>query len=98
MQISLPVWLLGSAGVIGYGWMLTAASHGAGISVAGPAVMLFIVGYCLIAGNQVLNVLMVDLWPTRPATCSAAANVGRCLLGAAASAAIVPMSEAMGYG
>ena len=43
-------------------------------------------------------VLMVDIYPGRPATATAANNVVRCLLGAAATAAIGPMTEAMGYG
>lgn len=41
---------------------------------------------------------MVDIYPGRPATATAANNIVRCELGAAASAAIVPMSEAMGNG
>ena len=56
-----------------------------------------VVGYCLIAGFQTLNVLMVDIYPGKAATVTAASNVTRCLLGAAASAAIVPMSEASAY-
>ena len=43
-------------------------------------------------------VLMVDIYPGKPATATAANNVVRCLLGAAASAAIGPMSSAMGRG
>lgn len=42
--------------------------------------------------------MMVDIYPGRAATATAANNVVRCLLGAAASAAIVPMSAAMGNG
>ena len=41
---------------------------------------------------------MVDIYPMKPATVTAANNVVRCLLGAAASAAITPMSDAMGNG
>ena len=93
MQIALPLLLTGAVAIIGYGWML---SHK--ISLAGPAIMLFILGYCLSAGFQVLNVLMVDIYPGKPATATAASNVTRCLLGAAASAAITPMSEAIGNG
>lgn len=93
MEICLPQLFFGSAAIIGYGWMMT--HH---ISLAGPVIMLFILGYCLIAGTQCLNVLMVDIYPGKPATATAANNVVRCLLGAAASAAILPMSEAMGNG
>lgn len=93
MEICVPQLLFGSAAIIGYGWMMN--HH---ISLAGPIVMLFILGYCLIAGTQCLNVLMVDIYPGKPATATAANNVVRCLLGAAASAAILPMSDAMGNG
>lgn len=41
---------------------------------------------------------MVDIWPDRPASASAANNFIRCSLGAAASAAIEPMTKAMGRG
>ena len=93
MEICLPQLLFASAAIIGYGWMMN--HH---ISLAGPVIMLFILGYCLIAGTQCLNVLMIDIYPGKPATATAANNVVRCLLGAAASAAILPMSEAMGNG
>lgn len=42
--------------------------------------------------------LMVDIYPGKPATATAANNVVRCLLGAAATAAIGPMTNAMGNG
>jgi hypothetical protein len=93
MEVCLPQLWFGSAAIVGYGWLL-----GHKVSLAGPIIMLFILGYCLIAGTQALNVLMVDIYPGKPATATAANNVVRCLLGAAASAAIVPMSEAMGNG
>lgn len=41
---------------------------------------------------------MVDIYPGKPATATAANNVVRCLLGAAATAAIGPMTDALGIG
>lgn len=41
---------------------------------------------------------MVDIWPEKSAAASAANNFVRCSLGAAASAAVEPMSKAMGRG
>ena len=93
LEIGLPCQLLGGACVIGYGFMM---SHH--VSIAGPVIMLFLFGYLFIAGSQTINVLMVDIYPTRAAAATAANNVVRCLLGAASSAAIVPMTEAMGNG
>jgi multidrug resistance protein len=93
VEIGLPCFLLGVLTVIGYGWIINF-----NLSVAGPIVMLFLLGYGLIAGFQSLNVLMVDLYPSQASSATAASNVVRCLLGAAASAAILPMSDAMGDG
>lgn len=93
LEIGLPMFLLGAAATIGYGWMM---DHK--ISLAGPVIMLLLVGYGIIAGSQTLMVLMVDIYPHQPATVTAANNLFRCLIGAAASAAIEPMSNAMGDG
>ena len=93
LEIGLPLWLLGAAATIGYGWMM---DHR--ISLAGPVIMLLILGYCVFAGTQVLMVLLVDTHQDRAATVTAANNLFRCLLGAAASAAIEPMTRAMGHG
>lgn len=93
VEIGLPCLLLGVLTVIGYGWIIEC-----NLSIAGPIVMLFLMGYGLIAGFQALNVLMVDLYPSQASSATAASNVVRCLLGAAASATILPMTDAMGNG
>lgn len=93
IEIAMPLLYLGAAAVLGYGW--TMDHH---VSLAGPIILLFILGYALVAAFQVLNVLMVDIYPGQAATATAANNIVRCELGAAASAAIVPMSQAMGNG
>ncbi|WPH00569.1 Hypothetical protein R9X50_00339900 [Acrodontium crateriforme] len=93
LQIGVPLLLMGATAVVGYGWMMD--HH---VSLAGPVIILFILGYTLIAGFQCLNVLMVDIYPGQPATATAANNVTRCLLGAAASAAIGPLANAVGNG
>ena len=54
MEIGLPLYLLGAAATIGYGWMM---DHK--ISLAGPVIMLLVLGYCIVAGSQTLMVLMV---------------------------------------
>jgi MFS family permease len=93
VEMGLPCLLLGVLTVVGYGWVINYST-----SIAGPVIMLFLLGYALIAGFQCLNVLMVDLYPTQATSASAANNLVRCLLGAASSAAILPMSDAMGEG
>ncbi|KAF2773603.1 MFS general substrate transporter [Teratosphaeria nubilosa] len=93
MQIAVPLGFLAGAALIGYGWMM---DHK--VSLAGPVIILFVFGYCIIAVSQCLTILMVDIYPGQPATATAANNVVRCLLGAAATAAITPMTNAMGNG
>ena len=95
LEVTLVLFWVGMAGVIGYGWVLDSDKN---ISLAAPVIMLFLMGYALIAANQGLNALMVDIWPGKAASATAANNLFRCLLGAAASAAIEPMSRAMGKG
>lgn len=48
LEISLPLLLTASLSVIGYGWLM---DHK--VSLAGPIIMLFTMGYSLIAGFQV---------------------------------------------
>lgn len=93
MQIAVPHFFLGAAAMVGYGWVLASD-----ISFGGLIVFLFLIGYTTDVVGQTLMVLCVDLNPKRPTNVSAANNVVKCLVGAAASAAIVPMSEAIGYG
>jgi len=93
MEVALPLFYLGLVCIIAYGWTMSVK-----VSLAAPVIFLFIIGYALIAAFQVFNVLMVDIYPGRPAAASAANNLIRCELGAAASAAIEPMSKAMGRG
>ncbi|PQE19031.1 MFS multidrug protein [Rutstroemia sp. NJR-2017a WRK4] len=93
LEIALPLFYLGAAAIIAYGWVM-----GHRVSVAGPAVLLFVIGYALVASFQILNILMVDIYPGRPATATAANNLVRCEIGAVATAVIVPMVDAMGTG
>lgn len=93
LEVVLPLYYLSLASVIAYGWVL-----GHKVNIAAPIILLFISGWALNATSQVLNALMVDIWPGKSASATAANNLFRCGLGAAASAAISPMSEAMGSG
>ncbi|KAM0310430.1 hypothetical protein ACHAO8_008113 [Botrytis cinerea] len=93
LEISLPLFYLGALAIIAYGWVM-----GHHVSIAGPVILLFVIGYTLVASFQVLNILMVDIYPGKPATATAANNVVRCELGAIATAVIVPMVNAIGTG
>ncbi|KAJ5925924.1 MFS transporter [Penicillium verhagenii] len=93
LQVALPLYYTSLITVIAYGWVL-----GRKVNVAAPVILLFICGWALNGTSQVLNALMVDIWPGESASATAANNLFRCELGAAASAAISPMSQAMGSG
>ncbi|EED18640.1 bicyclomycin resistance protein, putative [Talaromyces stipitatus ATCC 10500] len=93
MQIAVPHFFLGAAAMVGYGWVL--ASN---VSFGVLIVFLFLIGYTTDVVGQTVMVLCVDINPGKPANVSAANNVVKCLVGAAASAAIVPMSQTIGYG
>ncbi|KAJ5259325.1 MFS general substrate transporter [Penicillium angulare] len=93
LEVALPLYYVGIASVVAYGWIL-----GRKMNIAASIILLLISGWALTSTSQVLNALMVDLWPGRSASATAAVNLFRCELGAAAAAAISPMSEAMGSG
>jgi multidrug resistance protein len=93
LEVALPLYYMSNVGMLTYGWVLGREVH---ISV--PVILLFLIGWSIIGTSQVLNVLIVDLWPGKSASATAANNLFRCELGAAASAAISPMRLAMGEG
>ncbi|KAJ5587857.1 uncharacterized protein N7459_003622 [Penicillium hispanicum] len=93
LEIALPVYYLSNILMIAYGWVM-----GRRVNLAAPVILLFLSGWALNATSQVLNALMVDIWPGQSAAATAANNLMRCELGAAASAAINPMQIAMGWG
>lgn len=93
LQVAVPVIFVCSLFTIAYGWLMWAK-----VSIAGPVVVLFVLGYTFISATQGISILMVDLNPKIPGTATAAFNLTRCLLGAGASALILPMEKAMGTG
>ncbi|OAQ70815.1 general substrate transporter [Pochonia chlamydosporia 170] len=93
LEIGLPLLCLGGACLIGWGWAMHAVTH-----VAVPCVISFFLGIGMIGYNNTTNILLVDVHPGRAGTATAANNLTRCLVGAGASAAIVPMIDTMGVG
>jgi len=93
LQVALPMLVSSSVFTIAYGWILHYRTN-----VAGPCIMLFFMGYTLIASTQSISILIVDINPGLAGTATAAFNLIRCLLGAGATALILPMTDAMGLG
>ena len=93
LQVALPPLYLGAIAMLGYGWALHYKTN-----LAGPLFLMFFMGYAVIAAFNCMSILMIDIYPGKPATATAANNLVRCLLGAGASAVAIPMIEALGNG
>ncbi|KAF2219642.1 putative florfenicol exporter [Elsinoe ampelina] len=93
MQVLMPFILLGVASTLTYGWIMHFDAP-----LPAALVLQFIIGMCSTAAFGALNVLLVDLCPKTPTTVIAANNFCRCLMGAGATAAVVPAIEGLGTG
>lgn len=93
LEVMLPLLYAGCVFVPIYGWLLDSK-----VSVAGPLVLLFFLGFCVIGFSKVVQIFIIDISPGKPATATAAFNLVRCLLGAAMTAVVNPMIHAMGNG
>lgn len=93
IEVGLPLLLLATLVIFAWGWALQYKA-----SIAVPAVLLFLMGLGMIGFNNTSSVLIVDMYPGRAGAATAANNLTRCLIGAAATAAITPMIDKMGIG
>lgn len=92
-QVAWPLLYIGTATILCYGWVLERNAR-----LAAPLILQFIMGLCLTGAFNVMSTLLVDLYPLSPATATAANNLVRCLMGAAGTAVIIQMINAMGRG
>lgn len=93
IQPMYPALTVGAAVLIGYGWALHFEA-----SVAVPLVLVFMIGMFIPTSFNVLNTLIVDLYPQAPATATAANNLVRCFVGAGATAVIEFILTGVGRG
>ena len=93
LEVLLPLLYFSCVIVPIYGWVLNAR-----VSVAGPLVLLFFLGFGIMGLSKVVQILVIDITPGKPATATAAFNLVRCLLGAGMTAVVNPMINAMGNG
>ncbi|MCJ1277235.1 hypothetical protein MMC21_005045 [Puttea exsequens] len=93
IQVVIIPLYIGIAAIFCWGWVLEKNAH-----LAAPLVLTFIIGLCITGAFNVLSVMLVDLYPMKPATATAANNLVRCWMGAAGTAVIIPMINAMGRG
>ncbi|KAL6298706.1 MFS general substrate transporter [Sparassis latifolia] len=78
---------------IGYGWCLDAK-----VSIAGPLILSFIIGFCVVGVMNVTQTLIVDLVPGHSSAVTACNNLVRCSMGAVLVSVISLILKAMGTG
>lgn len=93
LEIGLPLLGVSGLSLIGWGWAMDRVVH-----VSVPCIVSCLMGMGMIGFNNTSNTLLVDLHPGKAGTATAANNFTRCLVGAGASAAIVPLMNAIGAG
>lgn len=93
LQIAIPASYSAAILVCVFGWIMDVNGP-----LAAILVVLFFASFSMSIAFNVTSTLLVDFYPTAPATATAANNVVRCLLGAGTTAAVIPMIEAMGRG
>lgn len=93
LEVGLPLMALAVGVIVAWGWAIKAVAP-----VAVLCVLQFLIGTILVGFNNAVNVLIVDIYPSQAGAAVAANNLTRCLVGAGATAVIVPMIDGMGAG
>ena len=93
IEVGLPLLGLATLVLFAWGWALQYEAP-----VAVPCILLFLMGVGMIGYSNASGVLVVDMYRKKAGAATAANNLTRCLLGAAATAAVSPMVEAIGVG
>ncbi|KAG9248770.1 putative MFS transporter [Calycina marina] len=93
LEMVLPLAYGAGGTVIAFGWLLEKQ-----VFIAAPLIFLFMSTFLISCSFQGLSTLIVDLNRDSPSAATAAMNLARCLLGAAGTAAVVPMINVMGQG
>ena len=93
LEVAIPTVALGSACTIGFGWMVQYK-----VNLAGPLILLFFIGFCTSSSINTISVLLIDIYPGKAGTATAANNLVRCWLGAGATSGVVPLINKVGMG
>ncbi|KAF1999309.1 MFS general substrate transporter [Amniculicola lignicola CBS 123094] len=93
LQVVVPGHVIGTLGLLAFGWSIKFQTH-----IAGPEVALFFIGFGVSTAFSLTNTLLIDLHRNKAATATSAVNFVRCLMSAGGSAAIIPMCNAMNPG
>ena len=90
------IWLysfITCASTLVFGWTTSKALH---ISI--PIISVFFLGWAATSIQSVITTLLVDIFPKKGASATAALNLARCLLGAGGTAAVLPLTSVIGVG
>ncbi|KAH9889714.1 major facilitator superfamily transporter [Xylariomycetidae sp. FL2044] len=93
LEPGIPTLALNTLAILAWGWAL---QYGAPVAV--PCVLLFVIGFAMIGFSNMVSILIVDINPGHAGAATAANNLTRCLLGAAATAVVAPMVRGIGAG
>ncbi|KAL4932891.1 putative MFS efflux transporter [Aspergillus undulatus] len=93
LQIGGPMTFLSAMAILTYGLVLDLRPP-----LPVSLVLIFLVSFSVTASYNVMNVLLVDLYYSIPATVMATNNFVRCFLGAASTALVTPMIDRLGNG
>ncbi|OJJ04350.1 hypothetical protein ASPVEDRAFT_196671 [Aspergillus versicolor CBS 583.65] len=93
LQIGAPMTFLCSLAILAYGFTLDLHPP-----LFVSLILIILISFSVTASYNVMNVLLVDLYYSTPATVMAANNFVRCFLGAASTALVAPMIERFNNG
>lgn len=79
--------------VLLFGWTIDRDVH-----IAAPIVASFCLAWSAMSAQSVITTFLVDVFPHQSASATAALNLARCLMGAAATATVEPSIKRMGTG
>ena len=90
------VWLYSGVqcvSVLIFGWTLDKGVH-----ISAPIICTFFLGWAAVSIQSVIMTFLVDVFPKRSASATAALNLARCLMGAGGTAAVLPIADAIDVG
>ncbi|CAJ2512575.1 Uu.00g055900.m01.CDS01 [Anthostomella pinea] len=93
LEISMPQLAIFTLILVAWGWALQSRPP-----LAVPIVLLFLIGVSLVGFSNSINILIVDINTGQAGAATAANNLTRCLVGAAATAVINPLINSIGAG
>ena len=81
------------AAVLLFGWTLDKGLH-----ISAPIIASFALAWAAISSQNVISTYLIDIFPGRNASATAAVNLARCLLGAGTTASVNPTINKLGTG